>query len=155
MRCIILALVAALALALPGYSDDDGRAHGIAVVGAASTGDAPIKITINPEGRVSATIEGALPSSAPRGVPIVISIGIVNQGFVTARLEAQLVGNPPAEATLDFHPEALKGVPHETRTLRITLTSRAPTDMTIAFRLHDEVPDLGGRDRIHLLMRGL
>jgi hypothetical protein len=28
-------------------------------------------------------------------------------------------------------------------------------DLTIAFRLANEAPDLGGRDRIHLLMRSL
>jgi hypothetical protein len=27
------------------------------------------------------------------------------------------------------------------------------TDLTIAFKAHNEVPDLGGRDRVHFLMR--
>jgi len=142
MRNGAFMLVASLALTLPGHAE------------AVPHGDPQVMITINPEGRVTAAIEGALPSSAPCDVPIEIGVEIVNQGFATARLEAQLVGNPPASARIDFHPEPLRGVPHETRTLRITLTSVAPTDMTIAFGLHGQVPDLGGLDRIHVLMRG-
>jgi hypothetical protein len=155
MRLIVQALVAALALPLLGHAEDSRQARDHVASEAALPADAPIQVTINPEGRVSVTLGGALPSPAPAGTPVEFGINIVNQGFVTARLEARLVGSPPAGATLDFHPEPLKGVPQETRTLRITLKSAAPTDLTIAFRLHSEVPDLGGRDRIHLLLRGL
>ena len=63
------------------------------------------------------------------------------------------MGNTPAGVTLDFHPEPLKGVPEELRNLRITLTKPGLTDLTVAFRVHNEVPDLGGRDRVHFLFR--
>jgi hypothetical protein len=82
-----------------------------------------------------------------------LPVRIVNQGYATGRLEAKLVGEPAPSAVLDFHPDRLKGSPLEMRTLRITLTSSAPTDLTIAFRLSNQVPDEGGRNRVHLLMR--
>jgi hypothetical protein len=152
MRPIALALVATAALLVAGHA---ARASDRVAGAGALPGDAAIKITINPEGRVSVTFEGPLPPPAPQGTPIAFDIKIVNQGFSTARLEARLVGAPAPGAILDFRPEPLRGIPEETRTMRITLTGRAQTDLTIAFRLQHEEPDLGGRDRIHLLMRGL
>jgi hypothetical protein len=111
--------------------------------------DPPIKITINAEARVSVTLAG---SPVRCGSPADLSVKVVNQGFVTSRLEATLVGDVPAEVTLEFHPEPLLGVPDELRSLRIILTSPGPTDLTIAFRSHNNAPDLGGRDRVHFLM---
>jgi hypothetical protein len=121
----------------------------------ASPNDPPIKITINPEVRVSVTLAGALPPPVLCGKPAELLVKIVNQGFVTSRLEAEFAGESPAGATLDFHPEPLKGVPEELRTLYLTLTAPGPTDVTLAFRSHNNAPDLGGRDRIHFIMRCL
>jgi hypothetical protein len=119
----------------------------------ASQSDPPIKITINPEARVSATLGGALPPPFFCGRPATLSVKIVNQGFVTSRLEAELVGEVQAGATLEFHPTPLEGIPEELRELRITLAKPGSTDLTIAFHSHNEAPDIGGRDRIHFLMR--
>ena len=112
----------------------------------------PIKIAINPEARVSVTLAGALPAPVLCGTPAVLAVKIVNQGFVTARLEAELVGDIPPGVAIDFHPAPLQGLPEEWRTLQITLTTPGPTDLTIAFRAHQELPDLGGRDRVHFVM---
>jgi hypothetical protein len=112
----------------------------------------PIKITINPEARVSVSLAGALPASPRCGVPAELAVKILNQGFVTSRLEAELVGDVPEGATAVFDPEPLLGVPDELRSLRITLTKTGSTDLTIAFRSHNSAPDLGGRDRVHVLM---
>ena len=120
-----------------------------------SPNEPPIKITINPEERVSVVLAGVLPPPVPCGTATELSVKIVNQGFVTAPLEAELVDDAPADVTLDFHPEPLKGVPDELRTLHITLTKPGPTDLTIAFRAHNEIPDLGGRDRVHFLIHCL
>jgi hypothetical protein len=117
--------------------------------------DPPIKITINSEARISVTLAGPLPPAPPCGTVTDLPVTIVNQGFVTARLEAQLVGDAPAGVTIDFRPEPLKGVPRELRQLQIALTKPGLTDLTIAFRAHNELPDLGGRDRVHVLMRCL
>jgi hypothetical protein len=122
---------------------------------AALPSDAPITVTINPESRVSVTLGGVIPPQARPGTPVAWAVRVVNQGFATGRLEAQLVGDPAPGAVLDYNPERLKGSPTEMRTLRITLTNSAPTDLTIAFRLSNEAPDLGGRDRIHVLIRPL
>jgi hypothetical protein len=154
MRRLLPALAALLALPLPVLADGGPPASERCTPLAAQALDCPIVITINPEGRVSAAIAGALPPPAAYGAPIELAVAVVNQGFSTGRLEARLVGSPAAAATLDFHPEPLKGAPLERRILRVTLTGGAPTDLTIAFSLRNESPDLGGRDRVHMLLRG-
>jgi len=155
MKHNVLAVVAVFLLPALACAEDDEHMHSHHVMETASPSAPPIKITINPEARVSVTLAGALPPSAPCGTPADLSVKIVNQGFVTARLEAELVGDAPPGVILDFHPEPLKGVPEELRKLHITLTKPGPTDLTIAFKAHHEIPDLGGRDRIHFLMRCL
>jgi hypothetical protein len=117
-----------------------------------SPNDLPIKITINPEERVSVVLAGALPKPAACGTAVDLPIRIVNQGFATVTLEARFVGDAPTGVALDFHPKPLKGVPEELRSLRITLSQPGPTDLTIAFKARHVIPDLGGRDRIHFLM---
>jgi len=114
--------------------------------------EAVIQITINPEARVSVALAGSLLPSVPCGTAADFSVKILNQGFITSRLEAELVGDIPAGVQLDFHPERLKGVREEMRHLRITLSRPDSTDLTIAFKAHNEVPDLGGRDRVHFVM---
>jgi hypothetical protein len=114
--------------------------------------EAPIQITINPEARVSVALAGSLPHTVPCGTAVDFSVKILNQGFITSRLEAEFVGDTPAGVNLDFHPEPLKGVREEFRHLLITLTRPDPADLTIAFKTHNEVRDLGGRDRIHFVM---
>jgi hypothetical protein len=47
----------------------------------------------------------------------------------------------------------LQGVPEELRMLHLTLTKPGVTNLTIAFKAHNEIPDLGGRDRVHFLLR--
>ena len=112
-----------------------------------------IQITINPEARVSVALAGSsLPHPVPCGTAADFSVKILNQGFITSRLEAEFVVDTPAGVNLDFHPEPLKVVREELRHLRITLTRPDLTDITIAFKAHNEVPDLGGRDRIHFVM---
>jgi hypothetical protein len=117
--------------------------------------DPPIKITINPEARVSVVLAGALPPPAACGTAVDFRVRIINQGFVTSRLEAELIGDKPEAAKLDFHPEPLRGVAEELRDLRITLIKPGSFDLTISFRTHNNAPDLGGRDRIHFLMHCL
>ncbi|HEY5079807.1 MAG TPA: hypothetical protein VII43_08160 [Opitutaceae bacterium] len=139
-------LCAALVLLLPSLS--------LGVDGARTIPDyPPIRIMINPEARVSVTtVEDFAPTAHP-GVAVELPVKIVNQGFVTAALEAELVGGAPPGVALEFHPERLKGLPTEVRMLRITARFPGTIDVTIAFRAHNEIPDLGGRDRIHFLLR--
>jgi hypothetical protein len=147
------AVVVAMMLAASSLaSAEDQHHHG---AGLAAPNDPPITITINPEARVSVALAGALPPPARCGAPAELTVKIVNQGFVTSRLEVSFVGDPPAGATLEFHPEPLKGAAQELRWLHITLTRPGTTDLTIAFKARNEAPDLGGRDRVHFLMRCL
>lgn len=120
---------------------------------AASSKHPPIIIAINPEERLSVSLGGTLPPPVACGRPAVLAVRIVNQGAVTPRLQARLAADIPAGATLEFHPAPLTGAAEELRELYITLTRPGLTDITIAFRAQGEAADLGGRDRIHLLMR--
>jgi len=145
----VTALLAGLMLAFVGQRVYV-RLHSSKVAGPMV--QAPVEITINPEARVSVSVTGSLPPSVLCGTAVVIPIEILNQGFVTSRLEAQFVDDPPAGANLEFNPEPLKGVTEEMRSMRITLAKPGSTDLTISFRAHNEPPDLGGRDRIHFLV---
>jgi hypothetical protein len=94
-----------------------------------------------------------MPAPVTCGTPAALIVKIVNQGSVTSQLEADLVGELPAGAALEFHPAPLKGILEELRELRITLKKPGLTDVTIAFRSHREAADIGGRDRVHLLIQ--
>jgi hypothetical protein len=153
MRFTGLAVAAVFLLpTLARANEEPTQDHRTMEMGVSSPSDAPIKITINPEARVSVALAGELPPPARCGIATDLPVKIVNQGFVTAQLEAELVGNAPAGVTLDFHPAPLKGLPEELRALRIVLSQPGPMDLTIAFKAHNEIPDLGGRDRVHFLM---
>lgn len=114
--------------------------------------DSPIHVTVNPEARVSVRLAGKMPTPAACGMAVDLPVRIVNQGFLTARLEVRWVGTPPPGAVLEFAAEPLKGVPEELRVLRVTLDKPGTTDLTLAFQSADDLPDLGGRYRIHFLM---
>jgi hypothetical protein len=115
--------------------------------------DAPIKITINPEARVSVARGAALPSSAICGQPLELGVKIVNQGFVTAPLEVRLVDSVPEGVAVEFPAEPLRGSPEEHRVLLLILENPGPLDITIAFRARNDIPDLDGRDRVHFFMQ--
>lgn len=119
------------------------------------TDHAPIAITINPEARVSVVWVGGVLPSVPCGSPANLRVRIANRGFVTSRLKVESVGEVRDNIKVDFEPSPLQGIPEEVRNLRITLTKPDPTDVTLAFKLLNETPDLGGRDRIHFLMHCL
>jgi hypothetical protein len=142
-----------VAIMLAASAAASAQHHDHAGHGAPASGDAPITITINPETRVSVARAGALPPPAKCGTPAELAVKIVNQGNFTLRLEAALVADPPPGATLHFQPERLTGVPEELRKMHITLAQPGTHDLTVAFKARNEAPDLGGRDRVHFLIR--
>jgi hypothetical protein len=112
-----------------------------------------IVVTVNPEARVSSVLTGSWPPRIACGKPVELPVKILNQAFLTARLEARLVGQLPAGVALEFDRRPLSGAPEELRTLRIALPIAAAVDLTVAFRAPAEIPDLGGRDRVHFVLR--
>lgn len=148
-------LVAAFAAQVSAVSPPPGEPSDHPLVAAKPPAAALIVVTINPEGRVSAVLAADLPRPGSLPSSLELAVRVINQGFSTGRLLAVLVGDPPAGATLDFNGAHLKGVPQEMRMLRITLAHPSPTDLTISFRLANEMPDFGGRDLVHLLIRPL
>jgi hypothetical protein len=141
-------LLASLTLAA-GTAGPDG--HSEHHHGPAADEDAHIVVTINPEARVSAVRRHSVPRSAC-GSPAPLRVHIVNQGFVTAPLKARLVGDGPRHVALDFEDHRLTGRPEEARQMRLTSIGSNPADVTIAFSISEETGDLGGRDRVHLLV---
>ena len=133
----------------------DHRNHDHQAMEASPAEEAPIKITINPEARVSVARGGDLPPAFACGKAMELPIKIVNQGFVTAPLETRLVDSIPEGVSVELTVEPLKGTPEEHRMLRVTLNNPGPVDITVAFRAKNDISDLGGRDRIHLLLECL
>jgi hypothetical protein len=68
----------------------------------------PIVVTINPEARVSVALAGPMPQAHP-GTPVDLPVKVVNLGFVTATLEAELVGRPSRAPRSSFTPSRSRG----------------------------------------------
>ena len=114
---------------------------------------APIEISINPEARVSVALGAPMPAHNVCGGPITLPVRIINDSFITASLEARLVGNVPSGVKVNFNPAPLTGQSEERRQITITLAEPGTKDLTISFKAHNDIPDLGGRDRVHFLMK--
>ena len=117
-----------------------------------SSRHAPLELSINPEARVSVALAAPFPGDNRCGRPINVPIKIMNDSFITARLEARLVANVPAGVRLDFRPAPLSGKPEDWREMTITLAEPGMKDITVSFKARNDIPDLGGRDRVHFLI---
>jgi hypothetical protein len=117
--------------------------------------DAQVVVTINPEARVSAVIAAPLSTPAPCGSATRLEIKVINQGFVTAPLRAAIVGDGARHVALRMDNTKLSGGPEDSRTLQLIPRGPDPVDVTIAFSVDDDIGDLGGRDRVHFLVRCL
>jgi hypothetical protein len=127
--------------------------HELPPTGAAAATEAMIVVTVNPEVRVSAELAGIWPPRIACGKPVQLPLKVLNQAFLTSRLEARLVGQSPAGVALELDRRPLSGALEEMRTLRITVPTAKTVDLTVAFRAPAESPDLGGRDRVHFVLR--
>lgn len=121
--------------------------------GLGSAGDAQIVVTINPEARVSAIIGAPMPPPPKCGEPIELKVGIVNQGFVTAPLRAAIIGDIKGRVALHLEATKLNGAAEDTRLLHLIPLSSSATDVTVGFSIDNNIGDLGGRDRVYLLLR--
>lgn len=150
-----VALVMALSWVAVAHAQDQSHRHEHHAIEASPSSEAPITVTINPEARVSVSRAGELPPAVACGAAVELPVKIVNRGFVAAPLHASLIDLVPEGVQLEFSAEPLKGIVEEHRVLRVTLTKAEPVDITIAFRIKNNIADLGDRDRIHLLARCL
>lgn len=120
----------------------------------ATSPDTAIRVLFNPEARVSASRDQSLPLPVMAcGQAVSVPVVIINQAFSTALLEARLVDPRPRGVALTFPTQALSGASTEQRILTLTLSGPELTDVTIAFCTKNGISDLGGRDRIHFLVR--
>jgi hypothetical protein len=126
-------LAAALVLASPHHHGPEG---------------ATLVVTINPEARVSVARAGPLPPPRPCGEPIEVSLEVVNEAAMPARLAA-------VSATSDVDVGALPpltGAAREHRTLRLRLQGPPPVDADLAFDVGPGTQDVGWRSATHLLL---
>jgi hypothetical protein len=114
---------------------------------------AQIVVTINPEARVSAVMAAALPPPVSCTEPTALKVKIVNQGQISAPLQARLISDGGQVAAIHMDKARLSGSREEERALHILPGSNAPVDLTIAFSLDGNIGDLGGRDRVHFIFR--
>jgi hypothetical protein len=115
-------------------------------------GDAQIVISINPEARVSAALAAPLPAPGACGSVTELKIKVINNGFITAPLRASIVGDNAPVISLHMDSANLSGQAEEARTLHLTPLGPDLIDVTIAFNIDKNIGDLGGRDRVHLLL---
>lgn len=151
MRFGAWALAASLAAGTAAAQDHAGHAghEAHAEPDPAST-PAQLVIVINPEARVAVSRgREPPPVCAPASD---LRIAVFNQGKVTGPLLAGLAEGPPPGVALEADLR-LSGAPRQDLVLRLRSTRRTATDLTIAFRLPGEPPELGGRGQVHLLVR--
>ena len=145
MRQLLFVLALGTAVA---WAEDHADHHG-----SPPADDAQIVVTINPEARVSAVIGAPLPPPAPCGSATELNIKVINQGFVTAPLRAAIVGDGARHVALRMDSTKLSGQPQDSRVLHVIPHESGLVDVTIAFSIDNNIGDLGGRDRVHLLLR--
>lgn len=144
-------LIFAFAVAsLPAFAQQD-QAH-YQGHGDPTSSDAQIVVTINPEARVSAVVGSSMPPTPKCGEATELRVQIVNQGFVTAPLRATVVGDGKSRVALHMDAAKLNGGPQDIRLLHFMSLVSGPTDVTVAFSIDNNVGDLGGRDRVSLLL---
>src|SRR4051812_41557065 len=129
-RMIGLAVLSSVSVAQAQH-DDHSQHH---PDGNALANEAPIRITINPEARVSVTRGGELPPAVVCGESLEFAVHIVNAGFLTAPLRVSLVDPESGLVSLKFAEKPLTGAPEEWRILGVALAQSGPLDITIAFR---------------------
>lgn len=112
-----------------------------------------MRVTINPEARVRAVLTGAIPPPPHCGTPLILPVRIENEGFVTSRLQARLIADPPVGIALYLDAAPLRGAATENRELRIVPVSQASADVTIAFYALDDTTSAQSGNSVHLLVR--
>lgn len=148
-----LGFVVLLSAAMLARAQDQGHLQDHHAGQASTSDDAAIKITINPEARISVALGTRLPPPVACLHSMELPVLIVNRGYVTTPLDATLVAPLNEGVALEFSSAPLRGIPDERRVLRVSLAKRQPLFVTISFRIKNNFGDAGGNDRIHLLLR--
>jgi hypothetical protein len=112
-----------------------------------------LSLAVNPEARVYATVERHRVHPATRGTPVELVVDVVNTGFVTAPVRPVLLAPGDGSVIVGWDHAALSGEQHEERVLALTSLVDGFVDVTISFALPGDPIDLGGRDRVNLLLR--
>lgn len=127
--------------------------HGHLQTHATQLGDVQVLVTINPEARVSAAVAAPMPPPKKCGEVTEIVVRVINDGFVTAPLRAAIVGGARSRVALHMDIAKLSGAAEDVRQLHLIPLQQEVTDVTVAFSIEDNLGDLGGRDRVHLLVQ--
>ncbi len=114
--------------------------------------DGVIALAVNPEARVYATVEQHRVHYVRVGALLEVPVTVLNTGFVTSRVEPELGAPLDGVIALSWDRAALHGGPVEQRRLGIVAHEPGWHDVTVHFAFPGEPADLGGRDRVHLLV---
>src|SRR5262249_30812631 len=87
------------------------------------------------------------------GSATALKVKVINQSFITAPLRAAIVGDGARYISLHMEGTRLTGKAEDNRTLHLIPLGPDPVDVTIAFSIDKNIGDLGGRDRVHFLLR--
>ncbi|MGP6176250.1 hypothetical protein ACTU6U_02985 [Microbacterium sp. A196] len=115
--------------------------------------DGGITLSVNPEARVYASRHRPGVLEARRGAVVSVPVGISNSGFVSAPMRAVLISPADGSVEVRWSATPLDGRPTEHRTLELLVHTEGFTEVTLSFCLPFDSPDLGGRDRVRLVIR--
>lgn len=111
-----------------------------------------VLVSVNPEARVYASLQE--PKVHRTGANTVCDIPVVvhNVGLVTASVQAALLEPSNGSVELLWNTRPLSGDQVEARSLGLVTSLEGFLEVTVSFCLPLELPDLGGRDRVRLVL---
>ena len=124
-------------------------AAGVGSLALASASGMPpvLRVTINPEARVSVEAVGPVPTVRCGG-RVSLTLEVINESLGTQSLQVQVLSDGARVASPPLAP--LTGAERESREIVLLLESAHPVDITLEFDAGPGTDDLGGRSRTHL-----
>lgn len=111
-----------------------------------------ITLAVNPEARIYASLHEPAVRRIRPNTACDIPVAIQNTGLVTASVEATLLEPSDGSVQLRWNARPLSGDETEVRSLGIVTPRAGFLEVTVSFCFPFELPDLGGRDRIRLVL---
>jgi hypothetical protein len=113
---------------------------------------AGITLSVNPEARVYAALHEPTVQHTRPDTVCDVPVAIHNIGLVTASVAATLLEPADGSVRLLWNARPLSGDETERRSLGIVTRRTGFLEVTVSFCLPFELPDLGGRDRVRLVL---
>lgn len=111
-----------------------------------------VTLSINPEARVYASLHQPRVHRVPAGVSYSIPVAIQNLAGATAPIQVDVIEPKGPDLTVAWDARPLTGDGEEFRTLQVSSRLSGFVELTLSFCLPYELPDLGARDRVRLIL---